>query len=100
MNTATFDLHNVIPHSEGTDIDFVRIEMLRGEYSPLAVVWYRTPDQPEPTGARIDLQKQAFLDDFGSVDRAMLNAEAKLIVHFVRDCLQRTVSAPAVAVAW
>jgi hypothetical protein len=66
-----------------TGIDFVRLEFLRSEPSPLALVWYRMPDSTEERGARIDLQKQVFLDDFGPFERGKLNAEAQLIVHLV-----------------
>jgi hypothetical protein len=83
METMTYELLGNIPHSEMTGIDFVRIEMLRNERSPLAVVWYRMKGGTEERGARIDLDKQVFLDDFGSFERAALNAEAQLIVHFV-----------------
>jgi hypothetical protein len=85
MEKLTYFLTGVIPHSEMTGVDFTRIEMLEYETSPLALVWYRTFRDPAERGARIDLQKQVFLDDFesGTIDRNAFAAEAHLIVQFV-----------------
>jgi hypothetical protein len=83
METIAYELRGMIPHSEITGVDFIRVELLRRERSPLAVVWYKMQGSTEERGARIDLDKQVFLDDFGSFDRGTLNAEAQLIVHLV-----------------
>jgi hypothetical protein len=58
--------------------------MAKSEYLPLAVVWYTTPGNPAAQrGARIDLQKQIFLDDFAQFDRSSFSHEARQIVAFV-----------------
>lgn len=82
METIRYELRDIVPHSQSTGVDFVRLEMPR-ESSPLALVWYTNATTSEERGSRIDLHKQAFLDDFGNVDRSLLSAEAKLIVNFV-----------------
>jgi hypothetical protein len=83
METISYPLHGVVPHSEINRVEFTRIEVLKHESSPLAVVWYRVGEEPREKGARIDLQKQAFLDDIGDTDRTELSAQAHLIVaHF------------------
>jgi hypothetical protein len=86
MDTITYELGALVPHSETTGVDFVRLEMSKYEHSPLALVWYTTAANPRERGARIDLQKQAFLDDFDDINRGSLNAEARLIVQFVHSC--------------
>jgi hypothetical protein len=83
METTSYQLIGVVPHSNTTGIDFIRLEMPKYESSSLAVVWYRLSKSSEERGARIDLQKQVFLDDFENFDRGSLNAEARLIVQFV-----------------
>lgn len=84
MNTIIYALGSVIPPSRhATGIHFVQLEMMQSEYSPLAVVWYTVDGEAELRGARIDLQKRAFLDDFGPNDRSGFGAEARLIVDFL-----------------
>lgn len=81
--TVKYNLRAVVPESQ-LGVAFVDIEMLTAEDSPLAVVWYTTGQEPfKEKGARIDLEKQAFLDDFGTVSREQLRATARLIVKFV-----------------
>ena len=64
--------------------EFRRIELMEEEGSPLALVWYTTLRDPrEEIGARIDLQKQVFLDDFGNLDRSKFNFAAQQIVLLV-----------------
>lgn len=82
METVTYGLEGVIPSSKAK-VEFLRIELLKNEASPLATVWFRGPDDTHERGARIDLQKQIFLDDFGKVSRSELMAEARLIVSFL-----------------
>ncbi len=82
METVGYELRGVVPPSS-TGIRFVRLEMTRGEFSPLALVWYTLPSDTQERGARIDLQKQIFIDDFGENDRGSFGAEARLIVSFL-----------------
>jgi len=78
-------LQNVVPELVPAGFDFRRIEMLDEEAAPIALVWYATaPNSPKEWGARIDLHKQAFLDDFaGNVDRLQLRDCARKIAFFV-----------------
>ena len=78
-------LRDVIPEFVPAGFDFRRIEMLDEEDAPIALVWYASsPNSPKEWGARIDLHKQAFLDDFvGDVDRLELRDCARKIVLFV-----------------
>jgi hypothetical protein len=83
MDTVIYELAGRVPDSKMAGIHFVRLEMARFESSPLALVWYTSSENAEERGSRIDLQKQAFLDDFDQYDRGSLDAEAKLIVQLV-----------------
>jgi hypothetical protein len=80
METISYPLHGAVPPSETSGVNFIRIELLRHESSPLAVVWYTVRNEARERGARFDLQKQIFLDDIGDIDRSELSAEAHLIV--------------------
>ena len=87
METITYELRGVIPHSTLTGVDFQRIEMPAHEYLPLALVWYTLRGETEERGSRIDLDKQVFLDSFGEFENSGFNAEAQLVVQFVRSCV-------------
>ena len=78
-------LQNVLGEFVPSGFDFRRIEMLDEDGSPIALVWYgSTPSSDKEWGARIDLQKQVFLDDFvGDVDRLQLRDCARKIVQFI-----------------
>ena len=82
---VNLSLEGVMPEYEGTGFEFHRIEMMEDEGSPLALVWYTTLGQHprKELAARIDLQKQVFLDDFGNIDRAKFDLAARQIVLFV-----------------
>jgi len=99
METQTYDLSEVIPISLATGVRFVRLEVPKYESLPLGLVWYTIWDTHEERGARIDLQKQAFLDDFGEIDRSELNAEAKLVVNFMASLATRQAIAAHMAPA-
>ena len=77
-------LKDVLPDYAQTGFEFRRIELVEEEGFPLGLVWYtRSRDPQAETGARIDLQKQVFLDDFGDEDRSKFNAAAQEIVLFL-----------------
>ena len=62
-------LEEVLPEYKLSGIAFNRIELLEEEASPLALVWYTGLGGTRgESAARIDIQKQVFLDDFGTVD--------------------------------
>ena len=89
METVNHTLRGVLPHPK-TGVDFVRLEMLKKESSPIALVWYKTSHETKEKGARIDLDKQVFLDDFGTVDRGAFANEARLIVRFLHGLSSKT----------
>ncbi|MDQ2711697.1 MAG: hypothetical protein M3Y72_01980 [Acidobacteriota bacterium] len=83
METVTYDLRGVLPDSFA-DVEFLRLELPKSKPIPLGLVWFTTPDSQEERGARIDLQKQVFLDDFGLASRESLCNQARMIVEFSR----------------
>lgn len=99
METTTYELGAVVPFSVTTGVRFIRLEMARNEFFPLAIVWYTSNVNPSEQGARIDLQKQVFLDDPGGTDRSTFGAEAALIVAFLhaRATERATMVSPALA---
>ena len=78
------NLENVLSAYKQSGFNFLRIERL-DEHSPLALVWYTLAGNDKEIGARIDLHKQVFLDEFGVHDRAKLAHAAALIVKHLRD---------------
>ena len=84
MTTVNVSLNEILRDHAQAGFDFKRIELLDDDVSPLAVVWYTTPSDPNmEIGARIDLDKQAFLDDFGTHDRLEFRPAAREIVEFL-----------------
>ena len=82
-------LKDVLPEHVRAGLDFKRIELMEEDSSPLALVWYTTLSDPHrEIGARIDLDKQAFLDDFGSHDRLEFRPAARQIVEFLHGRMQ------------
>ena len=78
---SNVNLKDALPEHVQAGFEFRRIELLDEEGFPLGLVWYKDPKDPKPeSGARIDLHKQCFLDDFGSVDRLTLKPAAEQIV--------------------
>jgi hypothetical protein len=77
------NLENVLIAYKNSGLNFLRIERL-DEDSPLALVWYTLAGSDKEIGARIDLHKQAFLDEFGVHDRAEMAPAARLIVEHLQ----------------
>lgn len=82
METLSYDLADAVPRS-ATGVRLTRLEMAKDVSLPLALVWFTTWTDQQERGARIDLQKQAFLDDFGDVGRELMRGEAEMIVSFL-----------------
>lgn len=97
METVKHDLAQAVPPSVSTGVTFVSLEQAVSESLPLALVWYTTRDNSQQRAARIDIDKQVFLDDFGPVDRSLLTNEAELIVNFLSALDTRYTFAPALA---
>ncbi len=84
MTTVSVSLKDVLPEHMRAGFDFKRIELMDDDSSPLALVWYTTSNDPtSEIGARLDLDKQAFLDDFGMHDRLEFRPAARQIVEFL-----------------
>lgn len=81
MEIVSYQLHGVVPSSVSAGVEFRRLEMARHGASPLAIVWYAAPGGGE-AGARLDLDKEAFLDDFGETGREALALAAHKISEF------------------
>ena len=78
------NLTDILDEYPPAGLKFLRVELSDEESAPIGVVWCQElPGGPE-RGARIDLQKQTFLDDFGSYDRAKLGPAARTIVSHLR----------------
>jgi hypothetical protein len=99
METLTYDLSEIVPISLATGVKFARLEIPKYESLALGLVWYTIWDEHQERGARIDLQKQAFLDDFGEIERGKLNAEARLVVNFISSLSTRQALASHMAPA-
>jgi len=97
METVKHELMHAVPPSVSTGVTFVSLEQAVSESLPLALVWYTTRDNSTPRAARIDIDKQVFLDDFGPIDRSALVNEAELIVNFLSALDTRHTFAPALA---
>ena len=99
METISYDLQGVVPMSMATGVKITRLEIPKHGNTPLVLVWYTVWDDLQERGARIDLHKQVFLDDFGDIDRANLNAEARLVVNFMSSLATRQTLVAAMATA-
>ena len=83
METRSYDLSLELSKPSHKGVRFLRIEMAGAGFSPLALVWYELPDHSyREHGARIDLQKQVFLDDLNGISRELYEEEARAIVAF------------------
>ena len=84
MTTVSVSLKEILRDHARAGFDFKRIELMDDDVSPLALVWYTTLSDPgKEIGARIDLDKEAFLDDFGTHDRLEFRPAAREIVEFL-----------------
>jgi hypothetical protein len=99
METISYDLRGVVPTSTATGVKITRLEIPKYEATPIVMVWYTIWDDREERGARIDLHKQIFLDNFGDVDKSHLNAEARLVVNFMSSLATRQTLVAAMATA-
>lgn len=71
MTVCTFDLRGLPPGWYGTPL---RAELALGAGLPLVVMWYRDAKTGEEKGARLDIEKRAFIDHFSSENEEVLLA--------------------------
>jgi hypothetical protein len=99
METISYDLQAMVPMSTATGVKITRLEIPKYGATPLVMVWYTIWDDRQERGARIDLHKQVFLDNFGDIDKSNLNAEARLVVNFMSSLATRQTLVAAMATA-
>jgi hypothetical protein len=80
---STIDLRNRVPG--GASIQFLSAEVPEIEDPPVALIRYALAGEQPPTGLRLDLNKQVFLDHFaeGSAKEKVLEGAAPQIIQMV-----------------
>ena len=78
----TVSLRHNVP--KDASLKFLRVELVRGGFTPFALVRYAEAGVEQPLGLRLDLDKRAFLDHFDDpIKEDLANRVSRKIVRLV-----------------